>query len=124
MSKFSQKHLRSVGLAVVSVLFAASAYAQSSGGWTGSVNKIGEFGQAVINALIILCAVGGVGAFAYAGKLLLKKGGDRGDDVEWSKIGYSALAGVFLMAISWVALNSIETMGGGEGDIGKKITIR
>jgi uncharacterized membrane protein YwzB len=92
-------------------------------GWVDGFRNVGTLAQVAITTLIGLCALAGIGAFAYAGKLLLKKGGDRGDDVEWSKIGYATVAGVFLVAISWVALQSVETLGGSASDIGRGITV-
>lgn len=65
----------------------------------------------------------GVGAIGYAGKLLVKKAGDRGEDVEWSKIGYAVLGGAFFLSVSFVAFQTIETLGGSGSDMGKKITI-
>ena len=91
--------------------------------WGTAVTNITTLTQGLVTAVVALCALAGVGAFAFAGKQLLKKSGDRGDDVEWAKIGYAVLAGVFLVAVAYVALQSVETMGGSAGDVGKTITL-
>lgn len=92
--------------------------------WTTAFTNLTALTQQGATLIVGLCALGGVGAFAYAGKQLLKKSGDRGDDVEWGKIGYAVVAGVFLVAVAFVALQSVETMGGGAGDMGRTITIQ
>lgn len=122
--KTIRQNIRNAAATLATMFLCGAAMAQSSGGWTKSVNNIGDLGQAIVNTLIILCGVGGVAAFAFAGKQLMKKAGDRGDDVEWAKIGYSTLAGVFLIAIAWVALNSVQTLGADESAIGKQIQIK
>ena len=95
----------------------------------GGINQMGEnVGQAVntfIWVAVALCALGGVGAIGYAGKLLLKKSGDRGEDVEWSKIGIAVLGGAFLLSVTLIATLTVETLGGSSSDIGRNVgTIR
>lgn len=118
------KKLAKIAILVVATTAALSANAQqASVGWTKAMNNIGDFSVSGTTSLIFLCALGGVGAIGYMGKLLLKKGGDRGDDVEWSKIGYAALGGAVLLAVSLIAATTVETLGGSANDIGKKITL-
>jgi len=95
----------------------------ANAGWIDAVRNITTLMQGGAVALTAICGVAGIAAFAYAGKLLWKKGGDRGDDVEMSKVGWAMVAGVFLVAIAWVALQSVETLGGSAGDIGRTITL-
>lgn len=102
------------------LLVAGSAHAV---GWTTAANNISDLGTAAVTAIVILCAAGGVGAIGFAGKLLLKKGGERGDDVEWSKVGYATLAGAFLLSISYIATTTVETLGGNSAEIGKSVNI-
>ena len=102
-------------------LLVASGAANAA--WNTALTSILGLTQLGVTVALALAALGGVGAFAYAGKLLLKKGGDRGDDVEMGKVGWSVLAGVFLLALAYVALQSVESMGGGAGDIGRTITL-
>jgi len=111
-------------LAALFLLVATNvAFAQSSGGWSRALNGVGDAAQVGITVLVILCALAGVGAVGYGGKLLLKKSGERGDDVEWGKIGLAVVAGAFFLSISYIAVMTVETMGGSAADIGKKITI-
>lgn len=102
-------------------LIASSGAANA--GWATAVGNVTSLTQGLVTALVGLCGLAGVGAFAFAGKQLLKKGGERGDDVEWSKIGYAVIAGVFLIAVAYVALQSVETMGGSASDMGKSIVL-
>lgn len=107
----------------VALAFIFLAVSPSQAAWSTAVGNGKLLTQGLVTLLTGLCALAGVGAFAFAGKQLLKKGGDRGDDIEWSKIGYAVLAGVFLIAVAWVALQSVETMGGAGSDMGKAIII-
>lgn len=109
---------------VLAIAALAIGATSANAAWDQGVTNVTNLAQLLVIALTGLCALAGVGAFAFAGKQLLKKAGDRGDDVEWSKIGYAVLAGVFLIAIAWVALQSVETLGGGQGNIGTSITIQ
>lgn len=106
------------------MMAAVTAHAQTSGGgWKGVGNNLGDLGNTMIWAVIVLCGVAGVGAIGFAGKLLLKKAGDRGDDVEWSKIGYATIAGAFFLSVTYIATLTVETMGGSQNTMGKTITI-
>lgn len=115
---------RMLSLTVVAIgiglLLADPAMAVGTG-WTAAADNVKSFGNTAIGAMIALCAVGGVGAVGYAGKLLLKKSGDRGDDVEWSKIGYAVLGGAFLLSIAFIATSTIETLGGDTSNVNSKV---
>ena len=95
----------------------------SAAGWNQAATNIGDLGKTLVDSMVVLCGVGGVGAIGYAGKLLMKKSGERGEDVEWSKIGYATLAGAFLLSVSFIALNTVSTLGGDQSSIGAKINI-
>lgn len=95
----------------------------TGGGWITASNNVKSLGDSLVIAMVVLCAVGGVGAIAFAGKLLLKKAGERGEDVEMSKVGYAILGGAFLLSVSYIASTSVETLGGSSADIGKSIPI-
>lgn len=105
---------------LVMVMASESASAQ---GLITMVKNFGELGNNLIATMIILAGVGGVGSFIYAWKLLMKKSGDRGDDVEYGKIGLAVVAGVIGLCIAAVAAMSIETAGASASDIGKGIRI-
>ena len=96
--------LVAIGLSLVLVEPALAA------GWESAATNVKGFADTAVKAMVALCAVGGVGAVGYAGKLMLKKAGDRGDDVEWSKIGYAVLGGAFLLSIAFVASTTIDTL--------------
>lgn len=109
-----------ISTAVTLAMLSDAAIAATT--WTTAAKNVTEFGNSAVLAIVVLCAVGGAGAIGFAGKLLLKKSGERGEDVEWSKIGYATLAGAFLLSVSFVASTTIDTLGGNSAsDIGKSI---
>ena len=124
-NKRSRSRSRSAVLAMkigVSALILASIASPAfAAGWIDAANRIKELGDAVIVTITVLCGAGGVGAIGYAGKLLMKKSGDRGDDVEWSKIGYAVLAGAFLLSVAFVAVTTVETLGGSSSNVNSKL---
>ena len=110
------------GLVFVSfIAIAGSACAAAGTGWEGVATRLASLANVAILAITALCAAAGVGAIGFAGKMLMKKAGDRGDDVEWSKIGYSLLAGAFLLSVSFIASTSVETLGGDSSNMGKAL---
>ena len=108
-------------MALGSCLLLAGYANAAAGGWEKTAGNITDFGHALVTAITVLCAAGGVGAIGFAGKLLLKKSGERGDDVEWSKVGYATLAGAFLLSVAFIALTTVETLGGSSNDVGGSI---
>jgi hypothetical protein len=104
-------------------LVATAGSVSAATGWSNAAGNITEFGTALVTSITVLCAAGGVGAIGYAGKLLMKKSGDQGEQVEWSKIGYATLAGAFLLSVSFIASTTVETLGGTSADIGTTVNI-
>ena len=118
----SKKLIKALSFAVLGSGLLFAGHANAANTWTTAAGNITQFGNALVTAITVLCAAGGVGAIGFAGKLLLKKSGERGDDVEWSKVGYSTLAGAFLLSVSFIAATTIDTLGGTSAtDMGKTI---
>lgn len=65
--------------------------------------------------------VGGIGAFLYAGKLLLDKAGQNGEQVEMTRIFWSLIGGSVLVAIGFIALKGVETLGGSSSNVGQQV---
>lgn len=118
-TKVADIPLRTYAAVVTAPLLAENA---TAAGWATAANNIKDLGNSAAIAITALCMAGGIGAIGYAGKLLLKKSGDRGDDVEWSKIGYAVLGGAFLLSVGFIAMTTVETLGGSSADIGKTVT--
>lgn len=109
------------------VLAADMAFAQSStGGWATAFGNLTTLAKIGMVTVIALFGFGGLAALGYGMNLLLKKGGDRGDDIEWKRIAYTVIAGSLMLALGWVAGQTVMTMGGSQGDIGNTgaVTIR
>lgn len=65
--------------------------------------------------------VGGIGAFLYAGKLLLDKAGQNGEQVEVTRIVWSVIGGSVLVAIGFIAMKGVETLGGSASNVGQQV---
>lgn len=105
----------------VALLMMTASAVMAQAGWEKAATQVTSLANVVVVTITVLCAAGGIGAIGYAGKLLMKKAGDRGEDVEWSKIGYAVLAGAFLLSVSFVATTTVETLGGTKDSIGTVI---
>ncbi len=112
--------------AVSLILMADMASAQSAGGWVTAFTNLGTLAKVGITMVLALFGFGGVATLGYSVTLLLKKGGDRGDDIEWKRIGYTMVAGSLMLALGWAAVQTVLTLGGSAGDIGNTnaVTIR
>ena len=95
--------------------FAPSAEAQ---GFTAAAANMTTLFKAASIAIIAGGVVGGLGAVGMGLAALIKKGGDRGDDVTWVSIGYKIFGGACLMVLGWIGGTAIETLGGSRGAIG------
>lgn len=102
--------------ALFSILFAAApAHAQ---GVINMANNGIRFFQ-VLTALLIAAGVtSGLGTIAWAISQMIKKGNDRGEDITWLSIGLKFIGGAFLLALSWVGVSVLETLGGNASNVG------
>lgn len=117
-SKLKAKVSRLSAMAVVTVLTSPVAMAQ--GFITGIMNMTNLFRVATI-ALIAGGVLVGLGVIAWGVMDMVKKGGQRGDDISWLHIGLKFIGGAFLLALSWVGTTTLETVGGNAGSIGRNI---
>lgn len=110
------------------VLVADMAFAQSggTGGWATAFGNLTTLAKIGMGTVIAAFGFGGLASLGYGLNLLLKKGGDRGDDIEWKRIAYTMIAGSLMLALGWVAVQTVLTLGGSQGDIGNTgaVTIR
>jgi len=117
--KLSRQNIR-FAAACGLILMADMASAQTSGtaGWVTAFTNLGTLAKVGVGMVLAMFVFGGVATLGYSVTLLLKKGGDRGDDIEWKRIGYSMIAGALMLALGWVAVQTVLTLGGNAGDIG------
>lgn len=105
--------------ACASPLFAMSpALAQ---GFINGFQNLNTLAQAAIGLLILLGVLGGLGFILGACFSLYKKYDRGNDDIGWGKIGIQLAAGGLGMALSWVGVQIVETLGGSEADIGRQL---
>lgn len=110
------KNFMRFAIAMAITLAASAAMAE---GWSDGVGKVRNLSGEVANMLVYVFFAGGVCAFGFAGKKLWDKGQEnRGDDIKATHIIWPMIGGAFLMAISWVAGNTLETLGGGANGSG------
>lgn len=104
------------GVAVTMALTGAGrAEAQ---GWSTAVSNVSTLSQEVAQAVVWICFAAGLCAVGYAGWNLWKKGDDRhGSDVKMSHIIWPAVGGAVLMAISYFALLTVQTLGGSSANL-------
>jgi hypothetical protein len=108
-----------IGLIAGAVLGVSGASAQ---GFIQGMQNMNTLMQGAVAVLITIGLVGGLGAI-LGGLWSAYKKHDRGnDDVSWAKIGMQIGAGGMMMALGWVGVNVVSTLGGSSSDIGKSIT--
>lgn len=90
-------------------------------GFINGFRNLDTLAQSGIGLLILIGALGGLG-FILGGLFSMYKKYDRGnDDVTWGKIGLQVGAGGLAMALSWVGVQVVETLGGSQSDIGRTL---
>jgi hypothetical protein len=77
-----------------------------------------------VSAAIVAAGLGGVISLAIGFMNMKKKSGDRGDDITFGKIIWPIIAGGGLLAISFVALMTVDLAGGSSQNIGQGISMR
>jgi len=108
----------SLGAIVGQVFVAAPVFAQ---GFVSGFRNLDTLAQSAIGLLILIGALGGLG-FILGGLFSMYKKYDRGnDDVTWGQIGLQIAAGGLAMALSWVGVQVVETLGGSQSDIGRSL---
>lgn len=107
-----------VHAAVFVLSLAVTGHAQAAGitgfftGFTGAIN-------AAILLILQAAQLMGVAAVLYGLYNLAKKGMNRGEDVEWSKVLYPILGGALLTIIFYVIQSVVEEGGASKSDIGR-----
>lgn len=117
-TKAYDRYLSIVAMGSVMAMTSAPAHAT---GWTATMNNFTAMARAAIPAVTIVLFVVGLAAIGYAGLLLRDKGGERGEDIKFSRIVYTAIGGAVCMTLGFIALQTVQTIGGGTGDLGRII---
>lgn len=108
----------SMRLGAMAAPFIASAPVMAQGFIRGFQN-LNTLTQAGIGLLILVGMLGGLG-FILGALFSMYKKYDRGnDEITWGKIGIQLGAGGLAMALSWVGVQVVETLGGNQSDIGR-----
>ncbi len=110
-----------VGTALLGM--SAAAMAQGAG-WERMFTNLTSLGKTGATAVTALAFLAGLVALAYAGKLLWDKGGERGEDIKMGRIVFSIVGGTVMLALSFVAVQTVETLGGQQSDIGTPISTK
>lgn len=116
-AKLAALNMKARDVVAISVVWALSPSTQAQGFQQAATNLTTLFKAASI-AIIAGGVVGGLGAIGWGLSQLIKKGGDRGDDITWMSIGYKVFGGALLMVLGWVGGTAVETLGGSRGAIG------
>lgn len=92
-------------------------------GFIQGFQNLNQLTQIATGLVIGLGLLGGLGMVLGGLVTMWNKYNDRGSqDSSWAKIGIQITAGGFAMALGWVGLNVVETLGGSSSDIGRSIT--
>lgn len=90
-------------------------------GFVNGFKNLNTLAQSAIGLLILIGVLGGLGFILGACFSLYKKYDRGNDDIGWGKIGLQLAAGGLGMALSWVGVQIVETLGGSESDIGRQL---
>jgi len=106
---------------IVGALLAWTAPAFAQTGWMRGVKNTSDLAQAGITLVVYIFLLLGLIAFGSAGKALwdMSKGRDEEINVG-KKVVLPIIGGAFMVAIWYVGLNSVETLGGSSSDIGRQ----
>lgn len=114
----SNAYYKVVGAVIAAAFAVAPAHAQ---GMINMANNMTRFFQVATQVVIAGGVLGGLGVIGWAVSQMIKKGGDRGEDITWMSIGLKFVGGAFLLALSWVGVSVLETLGGNSSNIGGRL---
>jgi hypothetical protein len=107
-----------LGLMVSPIIASGPALAQ---GFIRGLSNLNTLGQLLVGFITLIGLVAGLG-MVLGGLFSAYKKFDRGnDEVTWAKISIQIGAGGLAMALGWVGINVVETMGGSSSDIGRSV---
>lgn len=104
-----------LGLRPALLLMCSPAFAQ---GFIDGFKNLGDLTKLGIALLISVGVLVGVGLILGALVAMYKKERRGQDDITWSQIALQIAAGGLSMALSWVGVQVVETLGGSASDIG------
>lgn len=120
INQFSNLHAKVIVTAGLFLVAGGDVYAQAA---QNAVQSGINFANLIAKLLVALFALGGLGAVGRGAFLFIKKGGERGDDIEWSKIGFLMVGGTLAMVIGWFAFGLVEAVGGSANDVGRTVQV-
>lgn len=96
--------------------------AVSAQGFVRGMSNLNTLMQVMVGLLITLGLLGGLGFIMGGLWAAYKKHNERGsDEITWGKIAVQIGVGGLAMALGWVGVNVVETLGGSPADIGRSI---
>jgi hypothetical protein len=111
-----------VAILTVAVLAATSSTsAMAAGGFASFFTGWTTAAQGALKFFFLCGVVVGVGFVLLGVVNLAKKGGERGDDIGWSRIIYPIIGGGCASVLLYIMSTTVETGGGSAGDIGKTL---
>lgn len=81
-------------------------------GWKGAIN-------ALIELLLLGGMLVGIGACLYGVMNLIKKGMNRGEDIEWSKVTWPIIGGALATVLLFLIQAVVEEGGASKSDMGR-----
>lgn len=116
----AREHLMAakIGAMLVPLVTAGPAMAQ---GFIRGLQNMNILAQAIVALIITIGLLAGL-SYVLGGLVSAYKKYDRGnEDVTWGKIAIQIGAGGLAMALGWVGIQVVETLGGSSSEIGKSI---
>ena len=122
------EHQRAIKIGVAAGALMASGVASATGGgapnngWAKAFGNMTGVGKLIIDFVVVIGMVVGLG-YVLGGLFSAYKKYDRGnEDITWGKIATQVGVGGGAMALSFIAKLVVETLGGGETDMGARVT--
>ena len=110
-----------IGVAAGALVGTPLAHASQQRGLAGTFDNFTGLGRLVIDFIVVIGMVVGLG-YVLGGLFSAYKKYDRGnEDITWGKIATQVGVGGGAMALSLLAKLVIETVGGSEDDMGRKV---
>ncbi len=111
--------IRELPLRAYVALLAATPLSAAANGVSGLFRGWGSAATETLRLIVLIGMVGGVAACLYGIFKLVKKGSDRGEDIEWRQIAWPIIGGALATVLLFVITLVIEESGGSRSDMGR-----